>query len=309
VFDAGKNSDARAILVLSDGKNHWSYAEDEDTTFSFDCEPAGSWKELKTLEVHGLANVGGNEKEITFVEGEPVILRESDHDNWVISEVDWEKASHHDEERENHKHRNFGIVMALPPGSRWVKSWKVPTFVAFGAKNLSGPKDADLAARAVDLGAAGIQIVVDVTDDKFVPTPANGDARALVRSDHVELWWTRFDKHEIRQLGIGMRADGSVDVRWLMPENSAEKTPAVRRTGAHFEIDLSMATLGVTDPKDDDLTLNFTAAFSDADDPTGGQQTIVATSPVRRADDDTFGELRRLPTKARRFPLFGDPMY
>lgn len=52
-----------------------------------------------------------------------------------------------------------------------------------------------------------------------------------------------------------------------MPAASTEKVPEVRRTGAHFEIDLSLATLELDDNKaDSDLNLLFTVAFSDSDE-------------------------------------------
>ena len=43
------------------------------------------------------------------------------------------------------------MPIILPPGSRWLKSWKAPTFVSFGDKNRQGPADADLAVQALDL--------------------------------------------------------------------------------------------------------------------------------------------------------------
>jgi hypothetical protein len=201
------------------------------------------------------------------------------------------------------------MLVALPPSSRWIKSWKTPTFISFGEKNRTGAADADLAAYALDLNKAGVRIVVDVTDDFAVPTPAKADARALVRSDHLELWWVPRDRSEAKQLGIGMRADGSAAVRWLMPAASTEKVPEVRRTGAHFEIDLSLATLGLDASKpDSDRSLRLTVAFSDSDKAGAKQQTVIATSPVRWNRRETFGELIRLSSDSRRFPPFGEAM-
>ena len=229
--------------------------------------------------------------------------------------VDWLKATEerHDANWEGGEPPTpagtHGMLVALPTGSRWIKSWKTPTFVSFGEKNRTGPADADLAAYALDLNKAGIRIVVDITDNRAVPTPAKASARALVRSDHLELWWVPSGSAEAKQLGIGMRADGSADVRWLRPAASTEKVPEVRRTGSHFEIDLSLATLRLDANKPDgDRSLPFTIAFSDTDEAAAKQQTVIATSPVRWNRRETFGELIRLPSNGRRFPSFGEAM-
>ena len=65
----------------------------------------------------------------------------------------------------------------------------------------------------------------------------------------------------------------------------------VRRTGTHFEVDLSLAMLGLEEsaaPPNGELSVDLTVAFSDADDASAGQQTVVATSPVRWNRQETF---------------------
>ena len=57
-----------------------------------------------------------------------------------------------------------------------------------------------------------------------------------------------------------------------------------------------------------DRPLPFSVAFSDSDEAGAKQQTVIATSPVRWNRRETFGELIRLPSNSRRFPLFGEPM-
>ena len=195
----------------------------------------------------------------------------------------------------------------MPPGSRWIKTWKTPTFVPFGAKNRQNAGDADLAAYVVDRGKAGIQIVVDVTDDLPVPTAVRAPARKFIRSDHLEIWWRPYGASTNKQLGIGLLGDGTADVRWLLPSEASEGTPVVRRTGTHFEVDLSLATLGLEQsmaPPSSEMSVDLTVAFSDADDASAGQQTVVATSPVRWNRQETFGRLIWLSSKARRFPSF-----
>ena len=105
------------------------------------------------------------------------------------------------------------------------------------------------------------------------------------------------------------RETSSSSARVLLPAASTEKVPEVRRTGSHFEIDLSAATLGLDPSKPDSVrSLPFTVAFSDTDDAGARQETVIATSPVRWNKRQTFGDLTRLPSACRRFPPFGEPM-
>jgi hypothetical protein len=310
-------SSSEQIVLLSNGRKHWRY-EQTALTVHIGCTVPARWEEIDTLTIHAqdLATRWlWDEEEVTFVSGEPVMLKEVHSDIDGDTSVDWLKATEESDDAHWEDGGGLtpagthGMLIALPAGSRWIKSWKTPTFVSFGEKNRTGSADADLAAYALDLNKAGIRIVVDVTDDRAVPTPAKANARALVRSDHLELWWVPGDSSEAKQLGVGMRADGSADVRWLMPAASTEKVPEVRRTGSHFEIDLSLATLGFDAKKPDGGgSLPFTIAFSDADEAGAKQQTVIATSPVRWNRRETFGELIRLPSNSRRFPVFGEPM-
>jgi hypothetical protein len=310
-------SSSNQIVLLSNGKKRWRYAQTA-LTVHIGCAVPAPWEEVDTLTIRAqdLATRWlWDEEEVTFVSGEPVMLKEVHSDIDGETSVDWLEAIEESQDANWEGGEpptpagTHGMLVALPTGSRWIKSWKTPTFVSFGEKNRTGPADADLAAYALDLDKAGTRIVVDVTDDRAVPTPAKANARALVRSDHLELWWVPDDSSEAKQLGIGMRADGSADVRWLLPAASTEKVPEVRRTGSHFEIDLSLATLGLDASKPDaDRRLRFTIAFSDVDQAGAKQQTVIATSPVRWNRRETFGELIRLPSNSRRFPSFGEPM-
>jgi hypothetical protein len=283
------------------------------------CAEPAPWETLESVTVSYRApevNYMWDNEEVTFVEGEPVTLYEEHHDVDGSSDTNWLKGTENTvqkdaAESEATGETNTGLLIAMRPGSRWIKSWKTPTFVPFGAKKRKDAADANLAAYALDMGKNGIRIVADVTDERVVPTPAPSDARRFVRSDHVEIWWKPADSSINKQLGIGMRADGTADVRWLLPKDSTEKPPPVRRTGSHFEIDLSIATLGLEGDAyfaNGQSTLRLTVAFSDADDPAGGQETVVATSPVRWDKSETFGELHSFPSKSKRFPAFGARM-
>ncbi len=305
------------IVLFSNGKKHWSYAERAYTlSVGGGCQsPPVTWDALQSVNVRGqdlATNYFYSEQDVTFVDGEPVMLQYEYSDIDGSTSVDYLKATEHRVEWDRAEpgptdESDNAMLIALPPGSHWLKSWKAPTFVPFGEKNRKGDADADLAVQALDMGKAGFRIVVDVTDDRAVPTPVRADARKLIRSDHLEIWWVPRDAQDARQLGIGMRADGSADVRWLMPSGSKEKLPAVRRTGSHFEIDFPLPAFG-SDAPDNYNAIPFTVAFSDTDAPGAKQQTVIATSPVHWNQKETFGELRRISGNSRRFPVFGDPM-
>jgi hypothetical protein len=283
------------------------------------CDVPPVWEEVESVTV-GYRGVSANYiwdmNDVTLVGGELVTLREEHHDVDGSSEQNWLKAvettvEHDQAEPEPKGERTTGILVALPPGSRWIKSWKTPMFVPFGAKNRKDAEDADLAVYVLDLGKGGIRIVIDITDDRAVPTPARADARQFVRSDHLEIWLADPDSSTLnKQLGIGLLADGGADVRWLLPKDSKEKIPAVRRAASHVEVDLPTAVLGI---EGDDFatgrrSVPLAVAFSDADDAASGQQTVIATSPLRWNRRNSFSELHCFPGKNRRFPLFGTPL-
>ena len=305
------------VVLLSNGKQHWAYAERAYTlSLPGGCEsPPVLWQSLPSVNVRGqdmATNYFYSDQDVTFVEGEPAMLE------------------HGFRHRRQHLRRlHAGDRASGRVGSRGVRGADrrerqrdadCPAARLALAQELEDAHlrsvrreepgrdaDADLAVQALDLGKAGYRIIVDVTDDRAVPTPVRADARKLIRSYYLELWWVPRDARDARQLGIGMRADGSADVRWLIPSGSKEKLPVVRRTRSHFEIDLPLAAFG-NDAPDNYNSIPFTVAFSDTDAPGAKQQTVVATSPVHWNDKETFGKLTRIASSSRRFPVFGDPM-
>ena len=305
-----------AVWVFGQGQMHWSYTRTDSAFIVENCPASPPWEQRESVAL-GTVGIGAHyiwdNYDVTFVQGEPVVLTEEHHDVDGGTDRDWVRATeqtleHDQAEPEPRGESDRGILIAMPSGSRWIKSWKTPTFVPFGAKNRLNATDADLAAYVVDRGKAGIQVVIDVTDDLPVPPAPRAPARKFIRGDHVEIWWRPDDAGTNKQLGIGILGDGTADVRWLLPAKTSERAPAVRRTGTHFEIDLSLATLGLegsTPAPDGERTLHLAVAFSDADDPSAGQQTVVATSPVRWNRQDTFGQLIWLSSEAGRFPSFG----
>jgi hypothetical protein len=314
----GLEPHANQTILFSSGKKHWVYAE-TGLTIYVGCEVPGTWDELDKITIEGrdlATNYLWQIEDVTFVDGEPVELAANNSDVDGSQEFDWVSGTEHDVVWDRSDpagpsgESDTSFLVALPPGSRWLPGWKSATFVSFGERNRQGPADADIAVHALDLGKEGVRIVVDVMDDRLVATPAKADARALVRSDHLELWWVPRDASVARQLGIGMRADGSADVRWLLPAGAKERTPVVRRDGQHFEIELSAAALGfrADKPERPEWDLPFTVAFSDTDTPGAKQETVVATSAVRWNRSETFGKLIRFASDSRRFPPFGESM-
>src|SRR4051812_5424155 len=230
-----ERDEADQVVLFSNGKKHWAYAERAYTlSLPGGCDsPPVIWQTLPSVNVRGqdlATKYFYSEQDVTFVEGEPVMLQYVYSDIDGSTSVDYLQATQHRMDKEwdrgdagSTEESDNAMLIALPPGSRWLKSWKTPMFVPFGEKNRKGDADADLAVHALDMGKAGFRIVADVTDDRAVPTPVRADARKLIRSDHLELWWVPRDARDARQLGIGMRANGSADVRWLMPPGSKEK--------------------------------------------------------------------------------------
>ena len=170
-----------------------------------------------------------NKDEVTFVGGEPVTLRDSHQDVDGVSTRDWLRATDQTVDWEQgtpapKSDTTAGMLIAMPPGSRWIKSWTTPTFVPFGDDKRLSPADADLAVHALDMGKVGVQLVVDITDDRVVAAPARADARRFIRGDHLEIWLADPTSETAnRQLGIGLLADGKADVRWLLPKGATER--------------------------------------------------------------------------------------
>src|SRR5262245_11686823 len=170
-LDIPFESSSNQIVLLSNGKKHWRYAQTA-LTVHIGCGVPAPWEEIDTLTIRAqdLATKWlWDEEEVTFVGGEPVMLTEVHSDIDGDTTIDWLKATEESNDGNwdgsapgKSRAGTHGILVALPAESRWIKSWKTPTFVSFGEKNRTGSADADLAAYALDLNKAGIRIVVDV---------------------------------------------------------------------------------------------------------------------------------------------------
>lgn len=155
-----------------------------------------------------------------------------------------------------------------------------PTWVTFGAERRSGPDDADVEVRARPRGG-DLELVVRVTDDHH--QPLKGDA--WLRADHLEVWWSTGSGRylELHQLAVTLPPD-TLEAAWLYPEGDRRPTPPVRHEG-----DTVVVTLpGVPDPFA--RGIRGTVAFSDVD-PSSPKQTLVATSQLKWADAESFGQI------------------
>jgi len=328
VVGGGKGAERTEAVMLGRGRfERWREADD---TYSLDgaCDVGGAtppandpdWTDLDVMSSYfddrpSYRYMQDNE---TFIDGELVRLGDRSGDVDQTEETNWVEAVRRSQARDQggggedeapSEEQRHGLVVVLPPGSPWLPRWRTPTFVSFGAKYRKARGDADLVVKATEPSPETVTIQIDVKDDRLVPVAPGADDKQFLRGDHVELWWhhrgTPTETEGNRQLGVGLLADGTADVRWLiMPQDAARDLPIVRRTGAHLEVDLPVARVAVRDGAAAAWSAPFTVAFSDADDPKAGQQTVVATSTLRWNKEDTFGELARFDSTCRRFPSF-----
>ncbi len=204
------------------------------------------------------------------------------------------------------------LLVALPASA--AENTKLPAvqnFPVFGAKNWAGPVDASFQAGAVLESPEVVRLDVQVTDDKRVPVPPRATDKELVAADHLELWLSepkpcRGEEHpgsHPRQLVAGVRADGSVDARWLYPAGTVPPVPRVTADGNRFSIWLPIPRPAQTAKACEDRIIPLTVAWSDADDPASGQKTLLATSTLKFARPETFGGLG-IFGKGERYPGF-----
>ena len=190
----------------------------------------------------------------------------------------------------------------LPPAKTWV---------TFGKKAWSGDSDASMNVK-VTAAEGKFHVDISVTDDKHVPVKADADAAALLRGDHIEIWYDQItdatkdsQAAEIppRQFGFAIPDATSTPPKpmWLFPPRTPGLPPArVTAKDGGVTVELDMAALGVKDLSQR-REIPFTVVFSDSDDPQAGQQTLVATSQLHKHDTASFGAIitgveHRLPT-------------
>jgi hypothetical protein len=153
-LDIPLESSSNQIVLLSNGKKRWRYAQTA-MSVHIGCGVPAPWEELDTLTIHAqdlATKYLWDKQEVTFVSREPVMLKEVHSDIDGDTTVDWLKATQdsHDANRDGAapgqtREDTHGMLLALPADFRWIKAWKTPTFVSFGEKNRTGSADADLA--------------------------------------------------------------------------------------------------------------------------------------------------------------------
>jgi hypothetical protein len=302
-------------LVFESGGRRWLFRHEQRADWrgkELRCELGGgqAWQKDAALELDfsEKSNVSGSSEAITFVDGELVKVRETasgfhdaDDINWIEGTHTWDDAHPLEDSLPGvHQH----MLFALPEGSRWWgKVAPAPVNVTFGAKRWTGKSDADFSVRVVFL-PDGFRIELSATDDRAVLPAADADARAMVRADHFELWFcwdiARCDEKPT-QLGVARTAGGGALARWLRRSQVDPPEPAVWVEKDRLVLLLSRDLLGArsTGP----ALVPFTVAYSDSDDPAAGQETMVATAPVKKGKPNS-PSLLSIPDGGTPFPLW-----
>ncbi len=259
---------------------------------------------------------------VAFREGRPVLLESStggaiqgESIGNHSAEEDWEKlffsnssaSTKVSEEGEeiHHKSSFEGAILPVLASPR-AAARLPPTLnrVTHGAKQWTGERDASLRVAALAQGTDAVRLRIQVRDDVAVPATSELSDRALLGTDHLELWWVVIGGQEpsTRQLAVARTREGSLFARWLHPEGLTEPLPSLAFDRGAFLVDLPLSSLGVRQPEGSWQT-RFTVAFSDSDAPGVGQQTLVATSTLRWNEPETFGRLVSFPGHTRYPPV------
>jgi hypothetical protein len=313
-----------AFIVFATGDRKWIYGDVEEDALVLRCEQQSSaFEKLEKLQIDRSDAMGGHNWEYRTVSIDaargPVVLAEEDGHNQGGDDtmaVDWvtltrraeNGAGSSDEDGSSAEGAVFLVekegvprLDGLPPAK---------TYVTFGKKAWSG--DADASMKVQVTGAGGkIRAVLKIQDDRFVPVPDGADARALLRGDHVEVWFCQgatagaCDDSQLRQFGFALPTEASAPIKpiWLYPAKVHGAPPArVTMENGSVVVDLDLAAMGIKKPSSK-WRMPFTVVFSDSDDAKAGQQTLVATSNVRRRDPGSLGLI--VGGVEQRFPSLG----
>ena len=182
-----------------------------------------------------------------------------------------------------------------------------PSDVTFGAKRWTGKPDADLSVRVLVV-PQGLKVELFATDDRAVLPAADANPRAIVRADHFELWFCAENgpsnacRGEPAQLAVARTTGGGALARWLRPHPRGAPVPAASLENDRLVVILPRALIGA-EPNSNGwpVLVPLTVAYSDSDDPAAGQQTMVATAPIRRATP-VSPSLLAVPDGDRPFP-------
>ncbi|MBJ6760022.1 hypothetical protein JGU66_04550 [Myxococcaceae bacterium JPH2] len=151
-----------------------------------------------------------------------------------------------------------------------------------------------------------VRLRIHVTDDVTIFASAKMGDKALLGTDHLEIWWSPMNPAPAtgttRQLAVARTANGAPVVRWLFPKRFTEPLPHVEMDGDDFLVDLTTGHLGLVPGLKDNWSLPFTVVFSDSDAVGAGQQILMGTSMLKWNDATTFGRLIALKGLTR-YPI------
>ncbi|MBN2495758.1 MAG: hypothetical protein JXR96_14290 [Deltaproteobacteria bacterium] len=216
--------------------------------------------------------------------------------NVFRGELDWETLSGWSE---SYGKRKAYSVLLLQSEPRDARLDAPRTWITWGEERWQGPEDAALRVRVSPEAGSGIRVRLAAADDlAFPPGPAPSD-RELIAADHFELWmvWPGCEDRIpdergacLRQLAVALARGGGVAASWVFPAGMKAPLPPIRAAGDAVELSLPFHP----EKPGTFWSIPFTAVFSDSDS-TEGQQTLVATSTLRRGDVSSLGVIVALP--------------
>jgi len=301
-----------AFIVFAAGSKQWVYGDVEENALVLRCERnRGVFEKADRLQLDRSDIMGGHNWEYRTVTMDgargPIILAEEDgHNqggddtmavNWLtLTRKAQAGAGSGDDDGLSAEGAIFLVekkgtpeLEGLPPAQ---------TYITFGKKSWTGEADASMKVGVTTSGGK-IRVGLSIQDDKFVSVPDGADARALLRGDHVEVWFCQggttatCDDSLVRQFGFAVPAEASTQVKpiWLYPPKMQGAPPArITSSGKEIVAEIDIVAMGIKKPSGP-WRMPFTVVFSDSDDPKAGQQTLVATSRLHRRDPSTFGLL------------------
>ena len=160
--------------------------------------------------------------------------------------------------------------------------------VVHGQEDHSGRSDAALHVVAEE-GAGTMNLHVRIADDVDLKPLDDTDA-AWLASDHLEVWWE--GPAGVRQLVVAWPGPAP-QARWWMPEGTSDPAPDVACLDGALVVSLPLESLRMPSEDGDDWQIPFTVAFSDADAPGEGQQSLIATGDLVWNVSESFGRLVR----------------
>jgi hypothetical protein len=182
------------------------------------------------------------------------------------------------------------LLVTQDDASALPRTW---TTVTDGKARRHGPRDASFQVRA-EPAEAGVALRIRVRDNTHVPVPARGSPRAFAAADHLELWWR--SPAGLRQVGVGVDAEGKAQVRALYLKDPKLPLPTVSVEDGELIVQFDAPSLGGDAAIAQGVP--FTVAFADVDRKGRGVESVVSTSAFHFRVS-TLGILRALPGFAR----------